>query len=134
MKFTIAIKDTSSSFYKACSSNGQAMGMAIPFILEETGLFSLTYNESGKPIVVDRSGNTYKTHFSQGKKFHISPSYQKGFGRQYNKIKAELSVCEYDYHLFINKKDTDLIIGVMHTKDVYYEMNKENGEIIVELS
>lgn len=132
MKFCIEIKDSSNPFYKSCKNNGQAMGMATPFLLEESKLFSLVYKENGKPQVVDLQGKTYQTHHSKGSKFFINPSYQKGFGRSFQKEHAHEHICKSDYHLFTNLKNDVLECVVLSTADTFHKVDKDSGEIVVE--
>jgi len=132
MKFQINIEYKNNPFYSACKMNGQAMGMATPFVLQNTGLFDIVYKENGKPSVVDKNNKTYQTHHSKGNKFFINPSYQKGFGRQFQKQQAHAHICSSDFHLFTNLKDDVLHCVVIPTYEVLALVDKESGEVCVE--
>ena len=132
MKFTCKVSDITNPFYKACKNNGQAMGMAIPFILESQGLFVVRYDDNGKVILTDHKGKTYKTHFnSKGSKYNVSPSYQKGFGRSFNSQGIAAHVCATDFHIFASQHTDEIVFNIVATHNVFADMDKSNGEYIV---
>lgn len=128
MKFTFKIQDTNSPFYKACRDNGQSMGMAIPYLLSsDASLFKMVNTEAGS-VLEDLKGKTYKTHFGNGKRFNVAPSYMKGHGRSINVIGLESFIRSFDYHLFAHQNGDEIVCDVLSSKDVYNK-TVENGDI-----
>lgn len=133
MRFSIEVKDSSNPFFKACKSNGQAMGMAVPFILESEGYFTIAHKDNCKTVLEDAKGKTYRTHYSKGEKFSVSPYYQKGIGREYAIHGTERHICETDYHIFTNSVGDAINFAILPTRDVLSGVDKLSGVICVEV-
>ena len=129
MKFTVDIKDTTSIFYKVCRNNGQAMGQAIPYLLEESSIFKLIFTDTSN-FLEDAKGATYKTHFSKNDLFNISPSYMIGSGRKFDAFKAVEYIRSFDFHLFANVRNGVVSCNVLSAKMVE-ELMGDNGFVEV---
>lgn len=133
MRFSVEVKDSSNPFFKTCKSNGQAMGMAIPFILESEGYFTLIQKDGGKTVLEDGKGKTYRTHYAKGERFSVSPSYQKGIGREYAIAGTEKHICETDYHIFANSCGDSVKFAILPTREVLSGVDNLSGVICVEV-
>ena len=131
MQFSINIQETHSPFYKACKQHGQGMGLALPYLLaQDQPLFKVVHTESSM-FVEDSKGKSYKTHFGNGKKFNVCPSFMIGHGRSINKAMLQQSIYEYDYHLFAHLAGDTVICNVLSSKDVVVTAT-EDGVLWIE--
>ena len=132
MRFAISIKDTNNIFYKVCKQHGQAMGMAVPFVLAQENVFSVVFSEDGKVILEDKRQKKYKTHYNEkGDKYNVAPSWQKGFGRKFDLSCAKAHIMEVDYHIFSKLLGDSLQCIILSSKEVAEQMDVTNGEFRV---
>ena len=131
MQFSIQIKDTTSPFYQACKNHGQTMGVAVPYLIAtESSLFKVVHT-SNSMFLEDNLGKTYKTHFGNGKKFNVAPSYMKGHGRSVNKAQLEEAVSGFDYHLFSHQQGDSIVCNILSSKSVMAAL-EEDGSLYIE--
>lgn len=131
MKFSIKIENTNDPFYKACRQHGQAMGIAVPYLLSsKDSPFKIVHTESSM-YLEDTFGKKYKTHYGDGKQYNVAPSYMRGHGRQVNPVMMKKEIVGWDFHIFTSAKANTLECEVVSSKEVERSVF-EDGRFMLE--